>query len=116
MKETIQPLGDRVLIEPNAPETIIGSVIHVPESAKQKPQRGKIIAVGEGVKTTRCDVGAGTKYLEDIPILKSGQTVMFQKHRGVAIAINGKDYLLMRESQVEAIIHEEEFIEGPTKL
>jgi len=87
----IKPLADRVLVEPMAAETKTASGIIIPDTAKEKPQRGKIVAVGKGTK--------------DEPMeLKVGDEVLYGKYAGTEITIDGKDYLMMRQSDVLAII------------
>lgn len=85
------PLADRVLVEPAAPETKTASGIIIPETSKEKPPKGTVVAVGAGKK--------------DEPMtVKEGDAVLYGKHAGTAIEINGKDYLIMRESDIYAII------------
>jgi chaperonin GroES len=87
----IKPLADRVLIEPMAAEQKTASGIIIPDTAKEKPQRGKVVAVGKGTK--------------DEPMeLKVGDEVLYGKYAGTEISIDGKDYLMMRQSDVLAII------------
>lgn len=87
----IKPLADRVLVEPAEAETKTASGIIIPDTAKEKPQRGKIIAVGEGKK--------------DEPMtVKAGDMVLYGKYSGTEINIDGKEYLIMRESDIYAII------------
>jgi len=90
-KVKIKPLSDRVLVEPEAAETKTASGIIIPDTAKEKPQRGKIIAVGTGKK--------------DEPItVKVGDTVLYGKYSGTEINIEGKDYLIMRETDIFAVL------------
>ncbi len=87
----IRPLADRVLVEPKEAETKTASGIYIPETAKEKPQQGKIIAVGSGKK--------------DEPMeLKVGDTVLYGKYSGTEITVDGKDYLMMRQSDVLAVL------------
>mgnify|MGYP003208949193 FL=1 len=87
----IRPLADRVLIEPKEAETKTASGIYIPETAKEKPQQGKVIAVGSGKK--------------DEPMeLKVGDTVLYGKYSGTEITVDGKDYLMMRQSDVLAVL------------
>ena len=90
-KMNIQPLADRVLIEPAlAEEKTIGGII-IPDTAKEKPQRGKVVAVGSGKK--------------DEPMtVNTGDTVLYGKYAGTEISFDGKDYLIMREADIVAII------------
>lgn len=87
----IKPLADRVLVEPSAAEQKTAGGIIIPDTAKEKPQKGKIVAVGNGKK--------------DEPMtVKVGDTVLYGKYAGTEIAVDGKDYLIMRESDIFAII------------
>lgn len=87
----IKPLADRVLVEPAAAETTTASGIIIPDNAKEKPQRGTIIAVGTGTK--------------DEPLtVKVGDTVIYGKYAGTELNYEGKDYLIMRESDIFAIV------------
>lgn len=90
-KLNIQPLADRVLIEPAAAETTTASGIIIPDSAKEKPQRGTVVAAGKGTK--------------DEPLtVKVGDTVLYGKYAGTELTVEGNDYLIMRESDIFAII------------
>ncbi len=87
----IKPLSDRVLIEPIAAETITASGIHIPDTIKEKPQKGTVVAVGNGKK--------------DEPLtVKVGDTVLYGKYAGTDLKFDGKDYLIMREEDILAII------------
>jgi chaperonin GroES len=92
---SIKPLGDRVVVEPkNEAEEKIGSIF-VPDTAKEKPQEGKVTAVGQG------------KYEDGklIPLeVKVGDTVLYGKYSGTEIKQSGKDYLIIRESDILAIV------------
>ncbi len=88
---TIKPLADRVLVEPLAAEQKTASGIIIPDTAKEKPQRGKVIAVGKGTKDEAME-------------LKVGDEVLYGKYAGTEISIEGNDYLMMRQSDVLAII------------
>ncbi len=91
MAVNIKPLADRVLVEPAPAETTTASGIIIPDTAKEKPQRGTVIAVGNG-KT-------------DEPMtVKAGDTVLYGKYSGTEINIEGKDYLIMREADIFAVI------------
>ena len=90
-KLKIKPLADRVIIEPAAAEEKTASGIIIPDTAKEKPQKGTVLAVGSGKK--------------DEPMtLKAGDVVLYGKYSGTEINIDGKNYLIMRESDVLAII------------
>jgi chaperonin GroES len=87
----IKPLADRVLIEPAAAETKTASGIIIPDNAKEKPQKGTVVAAGSGTK--------------DEPItVKVGDTVLYGKYAGTELKLEGNDYLIMRESDILAII------------
>lgn len=92
----IQPLGDRVLVEPlKEGETTKGGII-IPDTAKEKPQQGKVIAVGTG----KLD-DSGNK----IPFnVKKGDTVLMPKYGGTEIKIDGKEYQIMREDDILGVI------------
>jgi len=87
----IQPLSDRVMVEPQEAETKTSSGIYIPDSAKEKPQQGKIIAVGKGKKDHKMTV-------------KVGDLVLYGKYSGTELKFDGKDYLIMREDDILAII------------
>ncbi|EMY59953.1 MULTISPECIES: co-chaperone GroES [Leptospira] len=92
---SIKPLGDRVVVEPkNESEEKIGSII-VPDTAKEKPQEGKIIAVGQG----RYEDG------KLIPLeVKVGDTVLYGKYSGTEIKQGGRDLLIIRESDILGVV------------
>lgn len=91
MSVNIKPLADRVLVEPVAAEQTTASGIIIPDTAKEKPQKGKIIAVGNGKP--------------DEPMtVKEGDIVLYGKYAGTEINHEGTDYLIMRESDILAII------------
>ena len=91
MALNVKPLADRVLVEPAAAEQkTLGGIIS-PDTAKEKPQRGKVVAVGTGKK--------------DEPMtVKVGDTVLYGKYAGTELSIDGVDYLIMKESDILAII------------
>ncbi|MFM2101531.1 MAG: hypothetical protein RIR05_517 [Bacteroidota bacterium] len=90
-KIKVKPLADRVLVEPAPAETKTSGGIIIPDTAKEKPMRGKIVAVGNGKP--------------DEPLtVKAGDTVLYGKYAGTEINIDGKDFLIMRESDIYAII------------
>jgi chaperonin GroES len=90
-KLSIRPLADRVLVEAAAAESKTAGGIIIPDTAKEKPQKGKVIAVGNGKK--------------DEPItVKVGDSVLYGKYSGTEIQIDGKEYLIMRESDIYAIL------------
>ena len=83
--------SDRVLIEPVAAETKTASGIFIPDTAKEKPQKGTVVAIGNGKK--------------DEPLtVKVGDSVLYGKYAGTELKLEGKDYLIMREDDILAII------------
>ena len=87
----IQPLADRVLIEPAAAEEkTIGGII-IPDTAKEKPLQGKVVAVGKGTK-------------DEEMVLKAGDTVLYGKYAGTELEFEGQKYLVMCQSDVVAVI------------
>jgi len=87
----VKPLADRVLIEAKEAETKTASGLYIPDTAKEKPQQGTVVAVGSGKK--------------DEPMeLKEGDTVLYGKYAGTEITVDGKNYLIMRQSDVVAIV------------
>jgi chaperonin GroES len=90
-KVNFKPLADRVLVEPAVAEEKTASGIIIPDTAKEKPQQGKIVAIGTG-KT-------------DEPLtVKTGDTVLYGKYSGTEITIGGTEYLIMKESDIYGII------------
>jgi len=90
-KLNIKPLADRVIIEPAAAEVKTAGGIIIPNTAKEKPQKGIVLAVGPGKK--------------DEPMtVKVGDNVLYGKYSGTEIVVEGKDYLIMRESDIVAIV------------
>ncbi|MEJ6794928.1 MAG: co-chaperone GroES [Flavobacteriales bacterium] len=87
----IKPLSDRVLVEPAQAETKTASGIIIPDTAQEKPQKGTIVAVGNG------------KVDEPLTV-KIGDTVLYGKYSGTELKLEGKDYMIMRESDILAII------------
>ena len=87
----IKPLADRVLVEPQAAEEKTASGIIIPDSAKEKPQRGIIVAAGPGTKDEKMEV-------------KIGDVVLYGKYAGTELTIDGKDYLIMKQSDILAVI------------
>lgn len=90
-KVNFKPLADRVLVEPAAAEEKTASGLYIPDTAKEKPQRGIIVAIGTGKP--------------DEPItVKEGDTVLYGKYSGTEISIDGTDYLIMKETDIYGII------------
>jgi chaperonin GroES len=92
----IKPLSDNLLVEPLQGETKLPSGIVIPDTAKEKPQEGKVLAVGTGKRDDSGNI---------IPMnVKTGDIVMFKKWGGTEIKIEGKDLLLVKEEDILAII------------
>ncbi|SNR78713.1 co-chaperone GroES [Lutibacter flavus] len=90
-KINIKPLADRVLVKPLEAETTTASGLIIPDSAKEKQQKGTVIAVGKGTK--------------DEPMtVKVNDTVLFGKYAGTELVLEGTEYLIMRESDILAIV------------
>ncbi|WP_057935774.1 co-chaperone GroES [Algoriphagus resistens] len=90
-KVNIKPLADRVLVQPAAAEEKTASGLYIPDTAKEKPQKGTVVAVGNGKK--------------DEPLtVKVGDTVLYGKYSGTELNVEGSDYLIMRESDIFAIL------------
>jgi chaperonin GroES len=93
----LRPLGDRVVVEPiEQEETFAGGQLVLPETAKEKPQQGKILAVGAGRK----DEG-GKRIPMDV---EEGQTILFAKYAGTEVKVEGKKLLILKESDILAIV------------
>lgn len=87
----IKPLADRVLVQPAEAEVKTASGLYIPDSAKEKPQKGTVIAVGNGKK--------------DEPMtVKVGDTVLYGKYSGTELSVEGSEYLIMREADIFAIL------------
>ena len=87
----VKPLADRVLIEPNPAEEKTAGGLFIPDTAKEKPLAGKVIAVGPGTADVKMEV-------------KTGDQVLYGKYAGTEINIDGKDYLIMKQGDILAII------------
>ena len=90
-KVSIKPLADRVLIEPALAEEKTSGGIIIPDTAKEKPQKGTIVAVGPGTTDQKMTV-------------KAGDTVLYGKYSGTEISYEGTEYLIMKESDIYAVI------------
>ncbi len=95
MAISIKPLADRVIVQPMERETMKGNII-IPDTAKEKPQQGKIVAVGPGRAD---DNGNRVK-----PEVKKGDVVLYGKYAGTEVTVDGNDYLILREGDVLAIL------------
>ena len=88
----IKPLADRVLVHAAPAEEKVGGII-IPDTAKEKPQRGKVIAVGQGTK-------------DEAMVLKEGDVVLYGKYAGTELENEGEKYLMMRQSDVLAVVED----------
>ena len=91
MKLNIKPIGDRVVVEAAAAEEKTAGGIIIPDTAKEKPQQGLIVAVGSGK-------------VDEPMTVKVGDKVLYGKYSGTEITVEGKEYLIMRESDIYAVI------------
>ncbi len=87
----IKPLADRVLIAPTAAEEVTVAGIIIPDSAKEKPLQGRVIAAGKGTK-------------DEEMVVKPGDNVLYGKYAGTEVELDGEKYLIMRQSDVLAIV------------
>ncbi len=87
----IKPLADRVVVEPKEAETKTASGLYIPDTAKEKPQQGTVIAVGPGTKDVEMEV-------------KVGDVVLYGKYAGTEVTFEDKKYLIMKQSDILAII------------
>ena len=98
MSITLKPLGSRVVIEATEQEDITTGGIFLPETAKEKPQRGVVVSAGPG---ERDDDG------KHVPLdVKEGDKVLFNKYSGTEIKVEGKKFLIMKESDILAVVVE----------
>ena len=91
----LRPLADRVVIEPIEAETKTAGGIFIPDNAKEKPQKGKVIAVGQGKRADNGELIA--------PELKEGDIVLYGKYSGQDVNVDGKEVLIVRESDILAV-------------
>jgi len=91
MSLNIKPLADRVLVKPAPAEEKTASGIIIPDTAKEKPQKGEVVAVGPGKK-------------DEPTTVKVGDAILYGKYSGTEINIEGVDYLMMRESDILAVV------------
>ena len=87
----IKPLADRVLVEPQEAQTKTASGIYIPDTAKEKPQQGKVVAVGPGKKDEPMEV-------------KPGDVVLYGKYAGTEVTVEDKKYLIVKQSDILAIL------------
>lgn len=92
---SIKPLGDRVVVKPEPAEEKTSSGLFIPDTAKEKPQRGTVVSVGPG------RVENGTKV--DMSV-KEGDAVLYGKYAGTEITLDGEDYLIMRENDILGVV------------
>ncbi len=91
MALSIKPIGDRVVVEPAPAEEKTASGIYIPDTAKEKPQSGKVVAVGSGK-------------VDEPMTVKVGDQVLYGKYSGTEITYEGQEYLIMRESDIYAVL------------
>jgi chaperonin GroES len=96
MATSLKPLGDRVIVSPKPKEEMTRSGIVLPDTATEKPQEGTVLAVGPGRL-----LDTGTRLEMDV---REGDTVLFTKYGGTEVKLDGRDYLVIRESDLLAII------------
>ena len=92
---SIKPLGDRVLVKADVAEEVTSSGLYIPDTAKEKPQQGTVVAVGTG------KVENGNKI--DMTV-KKGDKVLYGKYAGTEVSVDGNEYLIMRESDIVGIL------------
>jgi chaperonin GroES len=96
MALNLKPLGDRLIVEPSESEEVTASGIVLPETAKERPQQGKVLAAGPGRRDD-----SGNRVEMDV---KTGDTVLYAKYAGTEVKIEGEKYLILKESDVLAIV------------
>jgi len=101
---TLNPLGDRVLVKPCEADSMTKGGIVIPDTAKEKPTKGKILAVGPGKKN---DEG---KLVE--PNVKDGDVVLYERYAGTEVKIDGEEAVVVRESEILAIINDDSCCKG----
>jgi chaperonin GroES len=92
----LKPLGDRLVIKPIEQEDVTSSGIFLPETAKEKPQQGKVIAAGPGARKE-----SGERIALDVAV---DDTVLYAKYAGTSIKLDGQEYLILKETDVLAIV------------
>jgi chaperonin GroES len=96
VKGKIQPLGDRLVVKPLSGETTTKSGIFLPDTAKEKPQEGEVLAVGPGKVLDN-----GKRVASEI---QAGQRVLFARYAGTEIKLDGEEYLILRENDVLGVV------------
>ncbi len=95
----LKPLDDRIVVKPNEPETQTASGLVIPDTAKEKPQQGKVLAVGPGKRSETSG--------EVIPVgIEAGQTVLYSKYGGTEVSSGGEDVLVLNARDVLAIVED----------
>ncbi len=92
----VKPLADRVVVLPLEEEEQMRGGLYIPDTAKEKPQSGKIVAVGEGKLSEE-----GVRIAPDVEV---GQTVLYGKYSGTEVTVEGEEYLILRESDILAVL------------
>ena len=92
----LKPLGDRLIVEPIEPEELTAGGIVLPETAKEKPMQGKVLAIGPGARKED-----GTRITMDV---SAGETVLYIRYGGTEVKIDNKKYLILKETDVLAIV------------
>jgi chaperonin GroES len=94
---SLKPLDDRIVVQPNEAEQTTASGLVIPDTAKEKPQQGKVLAVGPGKRAENTG--------ELIPLdIKEGQTVLYSKYGGTEVTVEGKDLLILSSRDVLAVV------------
>jgi len=94
---SLKPLDDRIVVEPNEAEQTTASGLVIPDTAKEKPQQGKVLAVGPGKRAEN----SGELIALDISV---GQTVLYSKYGGTEVTVEGKDLLILSSRDVLAVV------------
>jgi len=92
----LKPLSDKLIVEPIEPEGLIAGGIVLPETAKEKPMQGKVLAIGPGARNED-----GTRMAMDV---SAGDTVLYIRYGGTEVKIESKKYLILRETDILAIV------------
>jgi chaperonin GroES len=92
----VKPLADRVLVKPREEEEVKKGGIIIPDTAKEKPQQGKVVAVGPGKLAE-----TGERIASEV---KKGDLILYGKYSGTEVTIDGEEYLIMRESDILAVV------------
>jgi chaperonin GroES len=92
----LRPLGDRLVIKPIEQEDVTSSGIFLPETAKEKPQQGKVIAAGPGARKD-----SGDRIALDVQL---NDTVLYAKYAGTSIKLDGQEYLILKETDILAVV------------